>query len=91
MMLCTGFWMLDDKTSVGPRSPLAATIPLSALYSSLPSNYVIKILGTCETRRDRRWARQPGSVLHDALERGSCLRGFRRWRRNGAQSTGPAL
>jgi RNA polymerase sigma-70 factor (ECF subfamily) len=40
----------------------------------------------CEPRSDRRWARQPGSVSHDALERGSCLRGFRRWRRNGAQA-----
>ena len=78
MMLCTGFWMLDDKTSVGPRSPLAATIPLSALYLSLPGNYLIKILVGCEPQRGHRCARQPGSVSHDALERGSCLRGFRR-------------
>ena len=42
--LCPGFWMLDDKTSVGPRSPLAATISLSALNLGLPSNYVIQML-----------------------------------------------
>lgn len=58
---------------------------------SLPNNRVNKMMAGCEPGSHCRGRAVPRPLLNDALERGSSLRRFHRWRRDGAQSAGRAL